>query len=124
MDSRVRELMEIQQKQAQARAAVEAIKAGKQVRKVVDIQDRETRLQLRNVICEQIEKIELFPHGAPDNWDMAGDISDTGEGIMMGDWPGFKVTFRNGVWRWVFVHPKHPRQLIALTQGMFTSPTR
>lgn len=109
VDSRVQELMEIQQKQAQGRAAVEAIKAGKQVQKVVDIQDRETRLRLRNVICEQIEKIELFPHGAPDNWDMAEDVS-------MGDWPGFKVTFRNGVWRWVFVHPKHPRQLIALAE--------
>ena len=116
MGKRVQEMAELQQKQAQARAAVEAIKAGKQVQKVVDIRDRETRLQLRNVICEQIEKIELFPHGAPDNWDMAGDISDTDGGIMMGNWPGFKVTFRNGVWRWVFVDPKDPKKLFALAE--------
>jgi hypothetical protein len=106
---RVQEMVEIQRKQAAARAAVEAIKSGKQVQKVMDISDRETRLHLRNVICEQIEKIELYPHGAPDNFELA-DI------VQPSDWPGFKVTFRNGVWRWVFVDPKHPKELIAMAQ--------
>ena len=109
IDIRVQELVELQQKQAAARAAVEAIKAGKQVQKVVDIRDRETRLRLRNVICDQIEKIELYPHGAPDKWEMESLVHTS-------DWPGFKVTFRNGVWRWVFVDPKHPKKLITLAQ--------
>lgn len=103
------ELAELRQKQAQAKAAVEAIKAGRAVKKVVDIADRATRLRLRTVICEQVERIDLYPHGPPDNWALA-------EFVSLGNWPGFKVTFRNGVWRWVFVDPRNSRKLIALAE--------
>jgi DNA invertase Pin-like site-specific DNA recombinase len=105
--SKQQEIEALKQKRAQARAAVEAIKAGRTVEKVVDIGDRATRLRLRNLICGQVEKIELYPHGAPDDWVLHDRVS-------MGSWPGFKVTFRNRAWRWVFVDPKNPKGLIAL----------
>jgi DNA invertase Pin-like site-specific DNA recombinase len=108
--SKEQEIGDLTERQAQARAAVDAIKAGRAVQKVVDIGDKATRLRLRNVICQQIERIDLCPHGAPDNWVLH-------DRVQMGRWPGFKVTFRNGVWRWVFVHPKHPKHLIALAEA-------